>query len=162
MSIRFYEVSSDYIDFLSRHEKHLFRNSKPNQRNTRKYIGIVITVHDLNYFIPLSSYKQKHNRMREMVDFLKIRDYAVLNINNMLPVPEGLYTPLDFAKIKDKRYQQLLQSEYRIIKSRQVLIRKNAKIVYSRKTDPNDHSSLSKRCNDFLLLERLAKLYQIK
>ena len=27
--------------------------------------------------------------MKEGVDFVKIKDYAVININNMIPVPKG-------------------------------------------------------------------------
>lgn len=60
-------------------------------------------------------------------------------------------TNVDFSKEKNPKYKQLLQAEYRVIKSRQDLIRKNARIIYERKTDPKDNSALSKRCNDFLL-----------
>ena len=50
--------------------------------------------------------------MSESVDFLKIKNYAVININNMFPVPEGLYSPVDFSKEKNLKYKQLLQAEY--------------------------------------------------
>lgn len=56
----------------------------------RKYIGIVLEINGLSYFAPLSSFKQKHKKMKEGVDFIKIRDYAVININNMIPVPKAL------------------------------------------------------------------------
>ena len=45
----------------------------------------------MNYFTPLSSYKPKHDKMKNCLDFLKIGNYAVININNMFPVPEGEY-----------------------------------------------------------------------
>ena len=64
--------------------------------------------------------------MSESVDFLKIKNYAVININNMFPVPEGLYSPVDFSKEKNLKYKQLLQAEYRVIKSRQDLIQSAA------------------------------------
>lgn len=35
------------------------------------------------------SFKPKHKKMKESVDFIKIKDYAVININNMIPVPKG-------------------------------------------------------------------------
>ncbi len=41
----------------------------------------------MKYFAPLSSYKDKHKKMLETVDFIKIKDYAVINLNNMIPVP---------------------------------------------------------------------------
>ena len=162
MSIKIYEVDASYVSYLSQFAEHLFHNKKPEQQNSRKYIGVLITVHSVNYFAPLSSFKPKHHQMSESVDFLKIKNYAVININNMFPVPEGMYSTVDFSKEKNPKYKQLLQAEYRVIKSRQNLIRKNARIVYERKTDPNDHSSLSKRCNDFRLLEKKALSYHIK
>lgn len=160
MAIKIYEVDTAYVDYLSQFAEHLFHNKKKGQQNSRKYIGVLITVHSMNYFAPLSSFKPKHHRMTESIDFLKIKNYAVININNMFPVPEGLYANVDFSKEGNPKYRQLLQAEYRVIKSRQDLIRKNARIVYERKTDPNDHSSLTKRCNDFLLQEEKAALYR--
>ena len=46
----------------------------------------------MDYFAPLSSFKEKHTRMPEAVDFIKIKRYAVINLNNMFPVPVGLAT----------------------------------------------------------------------
>lgn len=154
-----YTVDETYVDYLSSFSKVMFHNSKPNQKNSRKYIGIVMTVHSMDYFIPLSSFKKKHYKMKESLDFIKLHDYSVININNMFPVPEKLYTKIDFSKEKDKNYVYLLRNEYRLIQVKEKLIRKNAKIVYKIKTNPKDNSSLSKRCNDFLLLEQKAKEY---
>ncbi len=162
MAIKIYEVDPSYVNYLSHFAEHLFHNKQPEQQNSRKYIGVLITMHSVNYFAPLSSFKPKHYKMSESVDFLKIKNYAVININNMFPVPEGLYSMIDFSKEKNPKYRQLLQAEYRVIKSRQDLIRKNARIVYERKSDPKDLSSLSKRCNDFLLLEKKASAYHKK
>lgn len=159
MSIKIYEVDVGFVDYLSQFAAHLFHNAQEGSHHSRKYIGILINVHSIHYFAPLSSYKPKHRKMSETIDFLKIKDYAVININNMFPVPDGLFTNVDFSKEKNLKYRQLLQAEYRVIKSRQDLIRKNARIVYERKTDPGDHSALTKRCNDFLLLEEKAALY---
>lgn len=96
MAIKIYEVDPAYVSYLSQFTEHLFHNKKPGQQNSRKYIGVLITVHSVNYFAPLSSFKPKHHKMSESVDFLKIKNYAVININNMFPVPEGLYSPVDF------------------------------------------------------------------
>ena len=91
MAIKIYEVDPAYVSYLSQFTEHLFHNKNPGQQNSRKYIGVLITVHSVNYFAPLSSFKPKHHKMSESVDFLKIKNYAVININNMFPVPEGLY-----------------------------------------------------------------------
>lgn len=47
-------------------------------------------VNGFDYFAPLSSFKDKHKTMKESVDFLKVKDYAVINLNNMFPVVKGV------------------------------------------------------------------------
>ncbi len=86
---KIYEVNPQYIDFLVLHAPHLFQNKQPGQHNERKYIGIVLIVNGMNYFAPLSSFKTKHKKMKNGLDFIKIGDYAVINLNNMFPVPDG-------------------------------------------------------------------------
>ena len=65
----------------------------------RKYIGVVLEVNGLSYFAPLSSFKLKHKKMKEGVDFIKIKDYAVININNMIPVPKGRRKVKNFHRL---------------------------------------------------------------
>ena len=57
-------------------------------------------------------------------------------------------------------YRALLLAEYRYIKSVQEKIWKNAQNVYKIKIKDGEASSLAKRCNDFLLLEKACKNYQ--
>lgn len=158
-NIKFYEVSGDYINYLSPHVPHLFHNKTEKQQNERKYIGIVFQINDVNYFAPLSSYKQKHKHMIESIDFIKIKNYAVINLNNMFPVPEGNYSYVDIAKERNPKYKSLLLAEYRYIKSIQEKIRKNARNIYKIKTS-GKVSSLTKRCNDFIKLEELCKKFK--
>ncbi len=48
---------------------------------------------------------------------MKIKNYAVINLNNMFPVPDGEYVYIDINKEPDVHYQALLRAEYRYIKS---------------------------------------------
>ncbi|MBR6401614.1 MAG: type III toxin-antitoxin system ToxN/AbiQ family toxin [Firmicutes bacterium] len=159
MNLKFYEVDSTYIDYLSQFAEHLFRNARREQQNSRKYIGIILEVNGFKYFVPLSSFKPKHKKMQETTDFIKIKDYAVLNINNMLPVPDGLYEYVDINAVKDLRYKSLLQAEYREIKRKRDLILKNAKIVYTHKLKNGEKTPLARRTNDFALLEKVCGDY---
>lgn len=159
MSIELYEVNPKYIDYLLPFAPHLFHNKKPGQHNERKYIGIILVVEDIKYFAPLSSYKPKHDKMKNVIDFIKIGNYAVININNMFPVPEGEYTYVDIKTIKNKQYRKLLMEEYRIIKKLQNKIRKNARELYKHKKEKGRATLLAKRCNDFLLLEEKCRKY---
>lgn len=78
----------------------------------------------------------------------------------MFPVPAGKFTYVDIKKQKNPHYRDLLLSEYRYIKSIQEKIRKNAAVVYSHKIQNGISTSLSKRCNDFLVLENALKQYK--
>lgn len=158
-NIKLYEVNADYIDYLSAYAPHLFQNKKPGQNNERKYIGIVFQINGLDYFAPLSSFKQKHHRMKETVDFIKVKDYAVINLNNMFPVPLTERKYVDIRSERDPHYRALLLAEYRFIKSIQEKIRKNAQNVYKIKIKDGTSSALAKRCNDFLSLEKACNKY---
>lgn len=158
-NIKLYEVNADYIDYLSAYAPHLFQNKKTGQKNERKYIGIVFQINGLDYFAPLSSFKQKHYRMKEAVDFIKVKDYAVINLNNMFPVPLNERKYVDIRSERDPHYRALLLAEYRFIKSIQEKIRKNAQNVYKIKIKDGTSSALAKRCNDFLSLEKACNEY---
>lgn len=160
-NIKFYEVSEDYVDYLAPHAPHLFRNKKQGQQNSRKYIGVVLHIGEMDYYAPLSSFKDKHIKMNETLDFIKIKNYSVINLNNMFPIPNGCYSYVDISKERNPKYKALLQAEYRFIKSIQEKIRKNAATLYRLKTK-GEQSALTKRCNDFLLLEKLCKEYNAK
>lgn len=112
--IKFYEISEAYINYLAPHAPHLFHNSKATQANTRKYLGIIFHVHSMNYFAPLSSFKEKHEKMKEGMDFLKIGRYAVINLNTMFPVPNKECKYVDFGIIRNKVYKDLLLAEYTV------------------------------------------------
>ena len=123
----------------------------------RKYIGVVFEINNLSYFAPLSSFKLKHKKMKESVDFIKIKDYAVININNMIPVPKGQLIELNINAEKDPHYKFLLQSESREINRQKSRIRKNAEIVYNHKKRNGNLTPLAKRTNDFEMLENLSR-----
>ena len=97
--------------------------------------------------------------MKESVDFIKIKDYAVINLNNMIPVPNSQIVEIDINKEKDLSYRYLLQAESREINRQKNRIRKNAEIVYSHKIHNGDSTALAKRINDFELLEKLCREY---
>lgn len=160
-NIRFYEVNGDYINYLLPYAPHMFHNKKNTQKNERKYIGVVLHINDMDYFAPLSSFKDKHRTMKEGLDFIKVKDYAVINLNNMFPVPLSECTYVDIRKEKNPNYRNLLLSEYRYIKSIQDRIRKNALTLYKYKIKNGISTPLAKRCNDFSLLEKAYRNYNV-
>lgn len=159
LDIKFYEIDEEYIDYMCQFDKHLFHNKQAHQTNKRKYIGILFKVDNLDYFVPLSSFKPKHATMNETIDFIKLGDYAVVNLCSMLPVVKTCCHFVDFSNIDDKKYRCLLVAEYLEIKSHAELILKNAKIVYSHKLHKGNGTPLARRCADFKLLEQKALEY---
>lgn len=158
-NISFYEISRAYVEYLSSAEPRLFHNSQQGQTNERKYIGIVFQVGGKDYFAPLSSFKPKHKSMKNRLDFIKVQNYAVINLNCMFPVPPSERTYVDFALVTDPKYKALLLAEYRYIKSIQAKILKNAAALYHHKQNSGNSTPLARRCNDFVLLEKLYSSY---
>ena len=62
-NIRIYEIKSEYIKYLSNYQEHIF--DQADGKGNRKYIGIVLELKGVKYFAPLSSYKDKHKKMKE-------------------------------------------------------------------------------------------------
>ena len=69
------------------------------------HVGILFTIGEFHYYVPISSSKPKHQKMSNSLDFHKLQDestrylYAVLNINNMIPVPDNCLTQLKYNQI---------------------------------------------------------------
>ncbi len=80
-------------------------------------VGIVFQINGFGYFAPLSAFKDKHKLMKAGIDFIKIKDYAVINLDNMFPVPPSERKYVDIRAERDPHYRSLLLAEYRFIKS---------------------------------------------
>ena len=54
----------------------------------------------MEYFVPLSSPKEKHLKMKNTLDFLKLDNgkLGAINFNNMIPVTGNNYTLVNFDK----------------------------------------------------------------
>lgn len=86
----------------------------------------------------------------------------MLNLNNMFPVPGGVYSLKNPNTEQNYQYKTLLNNEIRIIKQKSEIIINNAKAVYEHKMTNDGKSKLSQRCNDFKLLEIKCREYKSK
>ena len=113
----------------------------------RKYLGIVLKINKLNYYIPLSSPKKSDyidNKIRKsIIPIIRIISNEEINnipvlkgtlrISNMIPVPDTeliLYEP---KKETDKDYKILVEKELEFIDKNEEMIRKYASIIYRQK-----------------------------
>lgn len=156
MRFRFFEVNDSYIDYCRAFDSIVPDNKIGNRIHTRKFIGIVLKIGDFEYFAPLSSYKPKHEHMRENIDFVKINDhdggYAVINLNNMIPVPPDAVIEIDIDAETDVKYRSLLQKQFQICRDKRSSIIGKAQRLYEIVTVHRTPRIVNRCCN-FKLLE---------
>lgn len=132
----FYTVNPDYLEYLHQIDSEVYYNHSYRD-SIKPFVGIIVGLESYNYFIPLSSAKEKHTRWKNVSDehFLiyekidnnitidgdiykyysdeeKIHLLAILDIKKMIPVPAGCYERIEFNELDDSRYKDLFEKEY--------------------------------------------------
>lgn len=153
----FYEVEDEYIEYLSKFDIKIMYSKRENRKFKRKYIGILFQISDKYYIAPLSSFKEKHKEIKERIDFIKIGDKAVINLNNMFPIQLEQIKKVEIEKEKDYNYKELLRNEYKLCVPKFKKIIANANILYKQVTVYK--MKISSRCCNFKLLEEKCELY---
>ena len=103
--------------------------------------------------------------MSNSLDFHKLQDestgylYAVLNINNMIPVPDNCLTQLKYNQVESFRSFSNEKEKALIDNVQDTLQNKAMKLYQKCITKPD--SSLAARCCDFKMLEKNAVLIPI-
>ena len=178
--MKYYALNKDYVNWLRAFDSKIEEIDYGNK--FKPYIGVALDIEQFKYFIPLSSYKKKYDRLKDDIDFLKITNlkdksypdywvYGALNINNMIPVPDSQIERLDMDNLQKYRYfkgdkdkydyRMLLENEYLWIKKNRTLIQVNAKELYDKVVNnPGKNKSLVARCCDWKLLEQKSTEYQ--
>ena len=155
--IKLVRVDQDYIKELRKVDNNVQINSTEMNKETKPFLGVLFQVDWMEYFVPLSSPKAKHNNMSNTIDFHKIygengKLRAVLNFNNMVPVVPALYEVIDINNDKDK---YVLLEEYRYCKGKEELLRKKAELYYQKFCNNHLTPSQKGRTCNFLKLEQV-------
>jgi len=133
------------------------------EKELRPFIGILFQIDTCEYFAPLSSPKPKHKKMKNTVDFFKIKDgeLGAVNFNNMIPVNEKDSFIVDVEKSKYKDYFNKEIAYLRKQSVIQEILRKVDNIfkVLENSNNP-DYNFFKKLCCDFKLLEEKCKEYK--
>lgn len=56
--MKLYSVTDRYIDYLRQFDYKVYDNKEDRRKVMRKYLGIVLTINEMNYYIPMSSPKK--------------------------------------------------------------------------------------------------------
>ena len=101
--MKLYVVTDEYIDYLRQFDSKVYDNKEDKRKVMRKYLGIVLTINEINYYIPMLSPKKsdyKDNKIRksivpivriisnEEIDNIPVLK-GTLRISNMIPVPDS-------------------------------------------------------------------------
>ena len=171
--MKLYAITDEYINYLRKFEKRVYDNKEDKRTVMRKYLGIVLKIKQLNYYIPMSSPKKsdyKDNEIRKsVIPIIRIVSYkeidnspvlkGTLRISNMIPVPDSelmLYEP---KNEKNKNYKILIEKELEFIGKNENMIKKYANILYKQKINNYDVSYI-KNVVDFKLLEEKCIQYK--
>ncbi len=126
----------------------------------RPFLGIILCVNGLYYYAPLTSPKEKHLKMKNQIDFIKINSghWGAINLNNMIPIHPAVVTRIDFHKFnvlnKDElNYKNLLENQISWCNINKSMILQKSQKLYAAITKKKAHEQLTQRCCDFKLLE---------
>ena len=97
MKLNLYSVSDQYIEYLRQFDNKIYDNKEEIRTHERKYVGVVLTVNEFNYYIPMSSPKKtdyididKKIIRKDTKTIIRIHEgdrlYGTLRISNMIPV----------------------------------------------------------------------------
>ncbi|MCI8393532.1 MAG: type III toxin-antitoxin system ToxN/AbiQ family toxin [Clostridia bacterium] len=163
MKLNLYSVSDQYIEYLRQFDNKIYDNKEEIRTHERKYVGVVLTVNEFNYYIPMSSPKKtdyididKKIIRKDTKTIIRIHEgdrlYGTLRISNMIPVPITELEPYILSNETDLKYKELVLGELRYINNNSNKIVKYAKTVYKQKVKNIDIGYI-KQTVDFKLLE---------
>ena len=159
-NLKLYIIENEYINYLRKFDNKVAYNKDKK----RPFIGVVYENHNHEYFAPLSSPKLKHKRLNpKALDIFKIKngELGIININNMIPVPDFVLIEL-LPTVKDVKYKQLLIKQLTYINNHKRKLFKKVERYFSLYLKGNLSSNQIKRCCDFLVLEKKCEQYKGK
>ena len=156
--LNFYTVDTKYVQYLQNAEREERGFSRvpnmqyDNKRKEKFLCGIVLRVSGIDYYVPVTSYKDK-----KPDNFLIIADnkqvVGSLRFNYMFPVPKGLVSVRIIDEEPDRAYRALLAQELRYCIKNIETIQRLAERTYKRVALGKDLGLIVNSCA-FHLLEK--------
>ena len=162
--LNFYKPNLDYIEYLQNEETSVRGFTRvPNMvdpsYNKEKFMcGIVLNIHDVDYYVPVTSYttKKPDNILIENASGVVV---SSLRFNYMVPIPKNEVTLIDISAEPDPSYKSLLAQEYAFIKNNEAAILSKANSTYKKVLFGKDLGLVHNSC-DFRLLEIKCKEWE--
>mgnify|MGYP004485513539 CR=1 FL=1 len=157
------KIDSEYCNYLRKFDKRVPYNY--GRKELRPYVGILFKIEDIEYFAPFSSPKEKHLRLSNTLDLIKINNgtFGVINFNNMIPVTKNCYVEFDLnLKNHSKSERQriiLIRKQLRWINNNSKEVSSKSHVLYTLYLNNKLPSNVKDRCCNFPLLEEKCNDY---
>lgn len=157
-------IDAKYCDYLREYDDRVTYNF--NEKDNRPFIGILFKVNDYEYFAPLISPKEKHKKMKNSLDFFKIKngELGAINFNNMIPVNKNNYSLINLDKktltLSEMKYQKLLKEQLRWLNSNYNQVKSKSYKLYNLYITNKLPKNIWNRCCNYPLLEQISEQYQ--
>ncbi|MGL4602306.1 MAG: type III toxin-antitoxin system ToxN/AbiQ family toxin [Plesiomonas sp.] len=154
--MKFYTISSRYIEYLKQFEDKVPNSEDPNYQNPKAFIGVVLDIQGHKYLAPLTSPKSWHSTIKESsISYFKLHEngnpenqLGLINLKYMIPIVEAEVSLLDLDNMPDSRYKRMLYKQLQFIRANSVNISRKSELLRSLALQ----GSMKGTC-DFALLE---------
>ena len=166
INLKIVRVNPEYCEYLRKFDDKVSYNK--NEKERRPFIGILFEIDTCKYFAPLASPKLKHMKMKNTLDFFKIKNgkLGAINFNNMIPVKEENYNLINLDKKEQKeteyKYQKLLREQLTWLNAYYYEVKNKSLKLYKSYNAGKLPDSIRKRCCNFKLLEEKCIEYNKK
>ncbi|MBE1724582.1 type III toxin-antitoxin system ToxN/AbiQ family toxin [Bombella apis] len=139
--MKFYSIDNAYIDFLKNFDNKVPNHSGQNYTYKKPYVGIVLDINGILFLAPLSSHKEKHDRIDDnSITAFKIRPLdnnqkneheklGIISLANMIPITLGVINEIDFTK-EETKYRSLLHKQLNYINKHEIEIKNKAERLF--------------------------------
>lgn len=122
--LKFYTVSTDYLDHLQAVEPKVYYAKGAAYINAKPYIGIVLEISGHKFIAPLTSYKAKQDSIKSSsFAAFKLHErgnpenkLGMVSLNNMIPIIDSEITLLDL-QAQSPSYRNMLYKQFEFIKA---------------------------------------------
>ena len=162
--LKIVKIDTVYCDYLRQYDKRVSYNM--GTKELRPFIGVLFKINELEYFAPLSSPKPKHLKMKNTLDFFKIKngELGAINFNNMIPINKKYYKVIDVNTkkeiLQDEKYRELLYDQLNWLNENYIQVKNKSLKLYNLYKNNKLPDSLRNRCCNFPLLEEKSLIYK--
>ena len=162
--LNFYTVDLSYVNYLKNAETQKRGFSRVpnmdygNSRKPKFLCGVVLQINTMNYFVPVTSYKQQKPD-NFLIYASNGQIVSSLRFNYMFPVPLTLVKERRISNEPNLAYRALLSQELQYCIKNQETIRSLAERTYKRVLLGKDPGLVVNSC-DFKLLEEKYREYE--